>query len=118
MHGRSKHIDIHHHFLREHIENEDIDLEYINTSEMIADVLTKPLTAEKHRVNTLRLGLKVSEWIHWVGVLEIVVHPFCDFVTAIYLLISILSSLFIGIIIYIFGNILFICNDILFFFFG
>ena len=31
QHSRSKHIKIRHHFIREHIQNNDITLEYINT---------------------------------------------------------------------------------------
>jgi len=58
MHARTKHIDICHHFIREHLDNQDINLEYINTADMIADILTKPLTGEKHKKNTLQLGLK------------------------------------------------------------
>jgi Reverse transcriptase (RNA-dependent DNA polymerase)/gag-polypeptide of LTR copia-type/Integrase core domain len=47
-HARTKHIDIRHHFIREQIDAENIKLEYIPTSEMIADQLTKPLPAAQH----------------------------------------------------------------------
>ena len=58
MHTRTKHIDIRHHFIRQHLDDKDIDLEYISTDDMIADIFTKPLTTDKHKKNTLQLGLK------------------------------------------------------------
>jgi hypothetical protein len=48
LHQRTKHIDIKHHFIREHVESGAIDLWYINTTDMAADGLTKPLTPVKH----------------------------------------------------------------------
>jgi len=48
LHQRTKHIDIKHHFIREHVESGVIDLWYINTVDMAADGLTKPLTPVKH----------------------------------------------------------------------
>ena len=43
---RSKHIDIRHHFLREHIENGLIKLVPVSTSDQLADVMTKVLGRE------------------------------------------------------------------------
>lgn len=48
FHGRTKHIDIRHHFIREHVCNGTIDVRYLCTSDMLADLLTKPLCKEKH----------------------------------------------------------------------
>lgn len=42
-HKRSKHIDISFHMLRQRTELGEIELEYINTNDMAADYLTKPL---------------------------------------------------------------------------
>jgi hypothetical protein len=58
FHQRTKHIDIKHHFIREHIEKRTIDLWYIRSSEMAADGLTKPLAAANH-ANVTQLGMKV-----------------------------------------------------------
>jgi hypothetical protein len=41
--SRTKHIDVKYHKLRELKENKTIDLEYCNSKDMIADILTKPL---------------------------------------------------------------------------
>lgn len=40
-HARSKHIDIRYHFVREAVANKEIELKYICTNDMVADVLTK-----------------------------------------------------------------------------
>ena len=48
FHARTKHIDIKYHFLREKVEEGDIELEYRPTDEMVADGLTKALGRVKH----------------------------------------------------------------------
>ncbi|BES99741.1 Hydra magnipapillata [Nesidiocoris tenuis] len=56
-HARSKHIDIKHHFVRQALEDGVLNISYLPTSEMPADVLTKGLPREKH--NFCRDGLGV-----------------------------------------------------------
>ena len=58
FHQRTKHIDIRHHFIREHVNNGDIKLDYINTDGMIADVLTKPLAKNAHMKLSRSMGLQ------------------------------------------------------------
>lgn len=51
-HQRSKHIDVKYRYVRECVEAQSIKMDYINTSDMIADLLTKGLDCskfEKHR---------------------------------------------------------------------
>src|SRR3984957_7798873 len=43
MHGRSKHIDIRHHFIRDHVRSKTIVVKYVNTKKQQADLLTKML---------------------------------------------------------------------------
>lgn len=43
MHGRSKHIDVRFHFLRELTKDGTLNLLHCNTQEQVADVMTKPL---------------------------------------------------------------------------
>jgi hypothetical protein len=45
-HSRAKHIDICHHFIHERVANSEIDLQYVSTKEMLADILTKQLLRE------------------------------------------------------------------------
>lgn len=47
FHGRAKHIDIRHHFVRELVEEKAIQLVYCASEEMIADLLTKGLTGAR-----------------------------------------------------------------------
>ena len=47
QHSRTKHIDIKHHFLRDHVENGDISLEFVDTNNQHADIFTKPLNEER-----------------------------------------------------------------------
>ena len=52
MHGRSKHIDVRFHFLRELCKEGVIELKHCNTQDQIADIMTKALkmdTFEKLR---------------------------------------------------------------------
>ena len=42
-HARTKHIEIQHHFVREKIQSNEIDLIYCNTTDNVADIFTKPL---------------------------------------------------------------------------
>ena len=41
--ARNKHLLNRHSFIKQHIENGDITLQYCPTKEMLADMLTKPL---------------------------------------------------------------------------
>ena len=43
QHCRTKHIDIRHHFLRDHVANRDIALTHVGTMYQLADIFTKPL---------------------------------------------------------------------------
>jgi hypothetical protein len=43
-HGRTKHIDIKHHWIRDAVKNKVIELKYVNTTDQIADIHTKALT--------------------------------------------------------------------------
>ena len=47
-HSQTKHIDIKFHFIREAIEKHEVDIEYIPTEEMPADLMTKPLCKARH----------------------------------------------------------------------
>ncbi|KAG6483537.1 hypothetical protein ZIOFF_060185 [Zingiber officinale] len=57
FHGRSKHIDTRFHFIRECVENGQIVVEFINTGEQRADVLTKALPGVKLAVMRQLLGV-------------------------------------------------------------
>ena len=43
QHSRTKHIDICHHFLRDHVGKNDISLEGVRIEDQLVDIFTKPL---------------------------------------------------------------------------
>ena len=56
-HKRSKHIDIRHHFIREAVQTGTISLTYCPTSNMLADIFTKPLPKGQFEKLRESLGL-------------------------------------------------------------
>ena len=40
-HSKTKHIDLHYHFVRERVESGEVRLDWLSTEKMIADILTK-----------------------------------------------------------------------------
>ena len=59
MHSRTKHIEIRHHFLRDHINKGNCKIEYVDTKHQLADIFTKPLA--KDRCYELRRDLGILE---------------------------------------------------------
>jgi hypothetical protein len=58
-HSRTKHIDMRHHFLRDHQQKGDIDVYHISTENQLADIFTKPL--DEKRFCRLRSELNVLD---------------------------------------------------------
>ncbi|GKA84219.1 zinc finger, CCHC-type containing protein [Tanacetum coccineum] len=58
FHGRSKHIDIRFHFIRECVENGEITVAHVCGKEQKADILTKPLARVKHEEMRNLMGIK------------------------------------------------------------
>ena len=59
-HSRTKHIAIQHHFVREQVEIDQVVFKWIPTEDMPADLLTKPLSPERHRHLLPMLGMARS----------------------------------------------------------
>jgi len=55
--NRTKHIDIQYHFIRSHVECKRIEVQYLPTDEMVADILTKNLGRIKHDYFIGKLGI-------------------------------------------------------------
>ena len=60
QHSRTKHIDIRHHFLRDHVSKGDIEISHIRTEDQLADIFTKPL--DEGRFCKLRNELNVIDY--------------------------------------------------------
>ncbi len=61
FHARTKHIEVHYHFIREMVLAGEIDITYVSTEDQVADIFTKVLGAEKHRRLHSMLGVMELE---------------------------------------------------------
>lgn len=57
LHTKLKHVDVHRHWLRQEVQQQRIQLEWVSTHEMAADGLTKVLTRPKHSRFLDQLGM-------------------------------------------------------------
>ena len=58
-HARTKHIEVHYHFVREKVLAREVDLVYISTEEQVAEVFMKTFHTKKLR--RFRISLSVLE---------------------------------------------------------
>jgi hypothetical protein len=57
FHDRSKHIDIHYHFLRDCVQKGVVRLQYIRTDDQMAEIFTKALSRQKFEKFRDKMGL-------------------------------------------------------------
>jgi hypothetical protein len=57
QHSRTKHIEIKHHFIRDHVAKGDVCINFISTDEQLADIFTKPLSTERFEYLRRCLGI-------------------------------------------------------------
>jgi len=60
FHSRTKHIEINVHFVREKVENAEIDIRYVPTLYQVADIFTKRLSRDRFSFLCNKLGLRWS----------------------------------------------------------
>jgi hypothetical protein len=60
QHARTKHIDIRHHFIRDHQPKGDISIENMGTDDQLADIFMKPL--DEKRFCKLRNELNILDF--------------------------------------------------------
>nr|GEZ90947.1 copia protein [Tanacetum cinerariifolium] len=58
QHSRFKHIDIHHHFIREQVDRGVVELYFVTTDYQIADIFTKALPRQRFEFILPCLGMK------------------------------------------------------------
>jgi hypothetical protein len=55
---RTRYIEVHHYYIRDKVEDGTIRLDYLNTKDMLADMLIKPLQKAEHARFTALLNLR------------------------------------------------------------
>ena len=65
QHSRTKHIDIRHHFLRDHEAKGDIALSHVSTDKQLADIFTKPLDEQRFCFLRSELNILDSRNLAW-----------------------------------------------------
>ena len=61
FHARTKHIDIHYHYIRTACEHNEVLVTYIPTAEMTTDILTNALMRDKYKKHIPGMGMVVSD---------------------------------------------------------
>ena len=61
MHSRTKHIEIRHHFVWDHVQKGDIALEFISTEFQLVDIFTKLLDENRFCFIRRELGMMSSK---------------------------------------------------------
>ena len=57
LHSRTKYIEVRYHFIRDHVQSNDITLEFVPIENQIKDIFIKPLTEERFCAIKKQLGL-------------------------------------------------------------
>jgi hypothetical protein len=65
-HSRTKHIDIRHHFLRDHQQKVDIEVFHVSTENQLADIFTKPLDEKTFCRLRSELNVLDSRNLDWI----------------------------------------------------
>ena len=56
--SKGKHIDVHYHYILDIVERGEVKVNFVSSTEMVADPMTKGLSLEKFRKHVTRMGLK------------------------------------------------------------
>jgi len=57
QYSRTKHIEIRHHFIRDHVNNGNCEMKFVQTKLQLADIFTKPLPKERFFFLRNELGI-------------------------------------------------------------
>lgn len=63
FHGRTKHIEVDFHFVRERVASKALQIRFLSTKDQLADGLTKPLSTGSFRDFRFNLNLTASQRI-------------------------------------------------------
>ena len=57
QHSRTKHIEIRHHFIRDHVQKGDVVIKFVDTLHQFANIITKPLDKDSFFTSRGELGM-------------------------------------------------------------
>jgi len=57
LHSRDKHIEIKDHFIRDHVQKDTIDLEFVPIDNQLTNIFTKPLVEKRFQHLRTLLGM-------------------------------------------------------------
>ena len=64
FHARTKHIQLHFHYIRQALQDGEVDVQHCKTKEQVADGLTKPLPKDMHQNSIMSYGLEETPENH------------------------------------------------------
>jgi len=57
QHSKTKHIEICHHFIRDHVNDDDCIIQFVNSENQLTDLFTRPLNKERFNFLINELGI-------------------------------------------------------------
>jgi hypothetical protein len=63
FHDRSKHIEIHYHFIHDYVQRGEVELQYISIDEKVVDILTKALRKDTFVFFRDKLGVVSNNFL-------------------------------------------------------
>ncbi|PHT67591.1 hypothetical protein T459_27078 [Capsicum annuum] len=67
FHARTKHVEVHYHFLREKVLKEEIKMVQVKTEDQVPDLFTKGLSSNKLDSFSYQLGMKTKMEVGFEG---------------------------------------------------
>nr|GEY56406.1 retrotransposon protein, putative, unclassified [Tanacetum cinerariifolium] len=65
QHSRAKHINVRYHFIKEHVENGIVKLNFVRMEYQLSDIFTKPLLRERFSFLIKKLDMRRQEFEDW-----------------------------------------------------
>ena len=66
QHSKTNHIEVRHHFIKDHVQKGDYEIQFVKTKNQFTDLFTKLLARD--RFNKLRTKLGILTWRMWSDV--------------------------------------------------
>ena len=70
FHARTKHIEVHYHFVSERVLSGEVELRYVHTDRQVANIFTKPLGSDNLQHFSGMLGLQHLDVSHLRGTMD------------------------------------------------